>query len=65
MPASWTMKRLDESRAEMKRLFACNAYRGTGLGRRLTHKVIDKARDAGCSRLSRDTMPDLTEAIAL
>lgn len=59
------MKRLDAHSAEMKRLFVRNAYRGTGLGRRLTHLVIDAARDAGCRRLVLDTMPHLTEAIAL
>ncbi|MGQ0511692.1 MAG: GNAT family N-acetyltransferase [Betaproteobacteria bacterium] len=59
------MKRLDRHSAEMKRLFVRNAYRGTGLGRRLANLVIDSARDAGCGRLVLDTMPHLTEAIAL
>lgn len=59
------MKQLDARSAEMKRLFVRNAYRGTGLGRRLTRMVIDKATDAGCRRLVLDTMPHLTEAIAL
>jgi GNAT superfamily N-acetyltransferase len=59
------MKRLDARSAEMKRLFVRDAYRGTGLGRRLTRLVIDNARDAGCSRLVLDTLPQLAEAIAL
>lgn len=59
------MKRLDARSAEMKRLFVRNAYRGTGLGRRLTRMVIDQATNAGCSRLVLDTLPHLTEAIAL
>jgi len=59
------LKRLDASSAEMKRLYVRNAYRGAGLGRRLTQMVIDKAGDAGYSRLVLDTMPHLTEAIAL
>lgn len=59
------MKRLDARSAEMKRLFVRNAYRGTGLGRRLAHIVIDKAGAAGCGRLVLDTMPHLAEAIAL
>jgi len=59
------MKRLDARSAEMKRLFVRHAHRGTGLGRRLTQLVIDKARDSGCARLVLDTMPHLTEAIAL
>ena len=59
------LKRLDAHTAEMKRLFVRHAYRGAGLGRRLTQQVIDQARDAGCSRLVLDTLPKLAEAIAL
>lgn len=59
------LKQLDPRTAEMKRLFVRSAYRGTGLGRRLTLQVADIARRNGCGRLVLDTLPKLTEAIAL
>lgn len=59
------LKQLDARTAEMKRLFVRGAYRGTGLGRRLTLAVAGIARKNGCERLVLDTLPKLTEAIAL
>lgn len=59
------LKRLDANTAEMKRLYVRDAYRGSGLGRRLAQLVIDQARNAGCRRLVLDTLPRLTAAIAL
>lgn len=59
------LRQLDARTAEMKRLFVREAYRGTGLGRRLTLAVAGIARKNGCERLVLDTLPKLTEAIAL
>lgn len=59
------LKQLDARTAEMKRLFVRCAFRGTGLGRRLTLQVAEIARRNGCERLVLDTLPKLTEAIAL
>lgn len=59
------LKQLDARTAEMKRLFVRSAFRGTGLGRRLTLQVAEIARRNGCERLVLDTLPKLTEAIAL
>jgi putative acetyltransferase len=43
---------------EMKRLWARPAFRGTGLGERLTQEVFDRARLAGYDAVYLDTVPE-------
>ena len=59
------LRRQDASSGEMKRLYVRDRYRGTGLGRRLARDVIAESRKRGYSRLLLDTLPKMTEAIAL
>jgi putative acetyltransferase len=59
------LRRVDEHRAEPKRLYVRPAYRGLGLGRALLEWVMNEARAAGYSELVGDTMPQMSQALAL
>jgi putative acetyltransferase len=59
------LRRLDTESGEMKRMYVRDAYRGSGLGRRLAYAVIAEAKSRGYRRLLLDTLPKLTTAIGL
>jgi GNAT superfamily N-acetyltransferase len=60
-----SLKRIDPTTAEVKRLWVAPAARGRGLARRLMTAAEDAARGCGYSRLRLDTNENLPEAIAL
>lgn len=59
------MKRIDERRCEMKRMFVAPTARGRGAGRALADAVLTAAREAGYAEMYLDTSTRQTEAIAL
>ncbi|HEX8712051.1 MAG TPA: GNAT family N-acetyltransferase [Terracidiphilus sp.] len=59
------LRRLDDTCAEAKRLYVRPAFRGRGLGRSLMEWLICEARTAGYRELVGDTMPVMSEALAL
>jgi ribosomal protein S18 acetylase RimI-like enzyme len=59
------LRPLDGDRCEMKRLYVRPAFRGHGVGRRLTEVAIAAARAIGYSRIVLDTIESMTTARAL
>lgn len=59
------LRRMSDTRCELKRLYVRPAFRGRGLGRTLTERAIAAARQIGYRDMVLDTLPFLTEAIAL
>lgn len=59
------LKRLDQTTAEVKRLYVVPARRGEGLGRRLMEAVLDGATEEGFSTLRLGVGPYLETAQSL
>ena len=59
------VKRLDDSSAELKRIYVADAARGRGLGRLLLERLEQYARDLGYERVRLDTGDLQPEALGL
>lgn len=59
------VRRFNAEAGELKRLFVRPSFRGAGLGRALTVRAIDEARETGYARLRLDTVDSMTEAQSL
>lgn len=59
------LHRLDLQRCEMKRLYVRPGFRGLGIGKLLTERVLEDARSIGYHQILLDTFPFLDRAIAM
>ena len=59
------LRKLDDERCEMKRLYVRPEYRGEKLGEMLVRKIIDDARAIGYKHMMLDTLPFLQSAISV
>lgn len=59
------LRRFDRLRCEMKRLFVREAFRGRGIARALSLRLMDDARDIGYSAMLLDTLSGMDEAVSL
>lgn len=59
------LRKLDDQRCEMKRLYVRPEFRGMGLGKTLALQIISDARQIGYRTMLLDTLPCLTNAVRL
>jgi GNAT superfamily N-acetyltransferase len=59
------LRRFDAERCEFKRLFVRPQFRGLRLGRELMAWILAEAKAAGYRQLVCDTMPVMTDALAM
>jgi putative acetyltransferase len=59
------IRRLEQHICEMKRLYVRQPFRGTGIGRLLTLRVVAEARAMGYIRMRLDTLASMTTARSL
>ena len=59
------LRKLDDGRCEMKRLYVRPAFRRLHIGRALAERVVSDAREIGYRHMLLDTLPPLREAIAM
>jgi len=59
------LRRFDEQRAEVKRLYVRPAFRGRGVGKALIDWIMAEARAAGYREIVGDTLPVMKDALLL
>ena len=59
------LRKLDESRCELKRLYVRPAFRGKQIGKRLVERILRDVKEIGYAEILLDTLPFLQRAIGM
>lgn len=59
------LRKLDDERCEMKRLYVRDCFRGLRIGSLLLERIVDDARNIGYKAMLLDTLPFLKSALHL
>lgn len=59
------LRKMEEGICEMKRLFVRPEYRGGGIGKTLSVKIIEEAGKIGYNKMRLDTLGTMKEAISI
>jgi ribosomal protein S18 acetylase RimI-like enzyme len=57
------LKDLDSNICEMKRLYVSDAYKGKGIGKKLTEKIIEEAKIKNYEKMRLDTLNTMETAL--
>ena len=59
------LRRLDDGRCELKRLYVRPQYRGRGYSRLMLDRIVSDARAIGYTLMLLDSLPELGSALSL
>jgi len=56
------LRKIDNRRCEMKRLYVRSGFQGMGIGKELAERIVNKAKELGYDYIRLDTLPTMKRA---